>query len=191
MQREPLISIITACYNGSAYLETSVRSAIDNHPSTEVIIVDDGSTDDSLAHAASLAKQLPDRVFIISQANQGPAGARNTGIRLARGKYICFLDADDQHSPGFLHAAVDVLEREPAAVGVASRIELLDAHRPVEPWQLEAMENSGPCNLVMRTEIIRRMGGFPIDPAFRGKAGGEDGCFRKTLLQFGTVPKLD
>jgi hypothetical protein len=53
------------------------------------------------------------------------------------------------------------------------------------------MENSGPCNLVMRTEIVRRIGGFPIDPAFRGKAGGEDGCFRKALLQFGTVPKID
>ena len=191
MQPDPLISVITACYNGSAFLESSVRSAIENHPATEVIIVDDGSTDDSLTHAASIARQFPGRVLVVSQANQGPAGARNTGIRLARGKYLCFLDVDDQYVPGFLHAAVDVLERDPRAVGVSCQIELLNAHRNVEDWQREAMEFSGPCNVVMRTEIVRRIGGFPIDPAFRGEAGGEDQCFRRALLQFGTVPKIE
>jgi hypothetical protein len=191
VSNDPLISAITACYNGSAFLESSVRSAIENHPATEVIVVDDGSTDDSLTHAASLARQFPGRVLAISQANQGPAGARNTGIRLARGKYLCFLDVDDQHAPGFLQAAVDVLERDPRAVGVSCQIELLNAHRKVEDWQREAMEYSGPCNLVMRTAVVRRIGGFSTDPAFRGEAGGEDQCFRRALLQFGAVPKIE
>jgi hypothetical protein len=191
MQSDPLISVVTACYNGSAFLESSVRSALENHSRTEIIIVDDGSTDDSLAHAASLAKQFPGRILVISQSNQGPAGARNTGIRVARGKYLGFLDVDDQFAPGFLDAAIDVLERDPRAVAVSCRIELLDAHRPVADWQLEAMENSGPCNLLMRTETVRVIGGFPVDPAFRGEAGGEDQCFRRALLQFGSVPKID
>jgi len=191
MPPTPLISVIVACYNGASFLETSVRSAIENHPATEVIVVDDGSEDDSLATAAALSRQFPGRMLVASQSNQGPAGARNTGIRLARGRFLCFLDVDDQHLPGFLHAAVDVLERDPSAVAVACQIELINAHRPVETWQREAMEMSGPCNLVMRTEIVRQIGGFPVDAAFRGKAGGEDACFRKVLLKFGNVPKLE
>ena len=64
----------------------------------EIILVDDGSTDDSIEKATRL--KIP-KLTIVKQQNQGPAAARNKGIELAKSKYIAFLDADDYWKPGF------------------------------------------------------------------------------------------
>lgn len=94
----PIISVIIPCYNVDKYIVTCLDSVYSKHfphDEFEVIIVDDGSTDDVVKTAT---EYLTGRTSwkIIRQRNKGLGGARNTGIRNAVGKYIIFLDADDQ-----------------------------------------------------------------------------------------------
>jgi glycosyltransferase involved in cell wall biosynthesis len=92
----PTVSVIIPCYNGAKYLRQAVESVLaQTHPPLEVIVVDDGSTDDSAEIAASFGPP----VRVIRQANQGESVARNRGIAEARGDYLHFLDADDLMHP--------------------------------------------------------------------------------------------
>lgn len=87
-----LVSIVIPCYNGSLYLDQSIESALSqSHPNIEVIVVDDGSTDNSIEIAQSYAEHIR----LIKQPNSGVSAARNTGIIHAKGEYIMLLDADD------------------------------------------------------------------------------------------------
>ncbi len=105
MNRTPLpVSVVIPAYNEAARLPQAVRSAQNQtRPPLEVIVVDDGSSDDTAAVARDLG------VTVISQENKGLPGARNTGIRAARGEWIALLDSDDVWEP-------DKLERQWAAV---------------------------------------------------------------------------
>lgn len=89
------ISIITPCYNAAPYITRTIQS-VQNQTITdwEMIIVDDGSTDNSADIIKSIAKG-DQRIKLIQKANGGSASARNTGLALAQGEYIQFLDADD------------------------------------------------------------------------------------------------
>jgi len=90
---DPLVSIIIPVYNSGQYLDETIRSAMQQSWSNkEIILVDDGSTDNSLAIASEYRGE---RVKIYSQANQGASAARNKGLREAKGDYIQFLDGDD------------------------------------------------------------------------------------------------
>jgi glycosyltransferase involved in cell wall biosynthesis len=106
-------SVIIPLYNKAAYIEEAVRSAVDQErPALEIIVVDDGSTDDGPAKVLDI--DLPG-VRLISQPNGGVAAARNAGIEAAQGDYVCFLDADDCYRPGFLAAIALLAERYPEA----------------------------------------------------------------------------
>jgi glycosyltransferase involved in cell wall biosynthesis len=88
------ISVVIPVYNGAAYLGATLQSVMDqSEPPCEVIVVDDGSTDDTAAIARSFG------VTLISQENRGIAAARNAGTRAATGEYIAYLDGDDLWSP--------------------------------------------------------------------------------------------
>ncbi len=88
----PTISCIIPVYNAARYLAEALDSVLaQSVAADEIILVDDGSTDDS-RHVAS---QYADHVTLVHQVNQGPAAARNRGLQLARGDLIAFLDADD------------------------------------------------------------------------------------------------
>jgi glycosyltransferase involved in cell wall biosynthesis len=188
---DPLVSIITPCFNGAASLHACVDSVLRQACDAEVIIIDDGSTDDSPQKARELALSHRDRIILICQTNGGPAAARNAGIRIARGKYIGFLDVDDEYAEGCLSAALQLLERDPTSIAVQGRLELVNLHRHVEPWQVESMEATVPGNVLIRAVAVRQLGGFPTDPIFRGKVGGEDGAFRVELAKTGNVALLD
>src|SRR6266542_3718389 len=91
---EPLVSVIIPCYNYGEYLHDAIASVLAQElHDTEIIVVDDGSTD-SNTRAVISALGTP-RTRVIVQANAGLSRARNAGIKAARGKYICCLDADD------------------------------------------------------------------------------------------------
>ncbi len=92
-----LVSILVPCYNAQRWLAATLESALgQTWPRCEIIVVDDGSRDGSLA----LARQFESRgVKVIAQANAGAAAARNTALRAARGDYLQFLDADDLIAP--------------------------------------------------------------------------------------------
>ena len=188
---DPLVSVVIACFNGAEHLEGCVRSVLDQNTECEIIVVDDGSTDGSAERGRALMSELPVNMFVISQSNRGPAAARNTGIKLARGKYLCFLDVDDRYARGFLASTMSILDKDPAVVAVCCQIELVNSHRPVEPWQRESMESTQPCNVLVRADTVRQIGGFPEHAVFRGQAGGEDGMFRTELRRQGKVAKID
>lgn len=91
------LSIIVPVYNAEMYLERCVMSLLDQDISKneyEIILVDDGSTDASREIAMKMAEKH-DNIILMVQKNQGPSGARNTGLDKAKGNYIMFVDADD------------------------------------------------------------------------------------------------
>ena len=93
----PLVSIIVPCHNAEPWLEATLESALaQTWPRCEIILVDDGSTDGSLPLAQSFAAR---GVQVVAQANRGASAARNHALRLARGDWLQFLDADDLLAP--------------------------------------------------------------------------------------------
>ena len=93
----PLVSILIPAYNSAPWLAATLQSAFaQTHPRTELIVIDDGSTDATLAIARSFAAQ---GVRVATQPNSGASAARNHALRLAQGEYIQFLDADDLLAP--------------------------------------------------------------------------------------------
>ncbi|HEX5443717.1 MAG TPA: glycosyltransferase family A protein [Pirellulales bacterium] len=186
-----LISVVIPCFNGAAHLEECLASVRRQGVDCEIILVDDGSTDASVERATAWMRSHAPNLLLVCQHNQGPAAARNTGLRLAQGEYVGFLDIDDQYADGFLAEALARLQAEPELVAAYCRIELVDAHRPVQPWHLSAIEHSTPGNLIVRTEAARSLGGFPTDRAFRGAAGGEDHVFRSQVYRLGKVATIE
>ena len=95
----PLISIIIPAYNAVEHIADTVSSVTrQTHKNLEIIVVNDGSTDDTLAKLVELRVTEP-RIKIVNQPNSGPSAARNTGIRSASGDFIAFLDSDDTWDP--------------------------------------------------------------------------------------------
>jgi glycosyltransferase involved in cell wall biosynthesis len=87
-----LISVITPCFNAEKYLHEAIESVMgQTYTNIELIVVDDGSTDNSI----DIAKSFGDSVILLKQDNKGPYPARNRGLRASNGKFIAFLDADD------------------------------------------------------------------------------------------------
>lgn len=106
----PLVSVVIATYNCSFYITRAVKSALDQtYPNVEVIVIDDGSTDNT----PEILQSFRDRIRVVSQDNRGPAAARNAGLAVAEGKYIAILDADDYWLPERLGKMIPVLEEGP------------------------------------------------------------------------------
>src|SRR5918995_6791294 len=102
-----LVTVVIPCYNQAHFLGEAIESVLSqSYKRFEIVVVDDGSTDDT----SEVATRYP-RVRCIRQENRGLAGARNTGIRHCQGEYVVFLDADDRLLPEALEAGV----REPGA----------------------------------------------------------------------------
>jgi glycosyltransferase involved in cell wall biosynthesis len=109
------VSVITPCYNGSRYLEETLRSAVgQSRPPLEVIVVDDGSSDES----AAIAERFGPPVRVVRQANQGESVARNRGLAEARGTHVLFLDADDLLAPEALARLTEAVRDQPDAVAL-------------------------------------------------------------------------
>ena len=101
------ISVIIPVYNAEKHLEECIRSVCaQTVKDIEILCVDDGSSDGSLAILQRLAQEDP-RVKVICQENAGAGAARNHGLRLARGKYLSFLDADDFFDSHMLEKAFE------------------------------------------------------------------------------------
>lgn len=109
------LSIIVPVYNVSKYLSKCLDSLLHQdleENEYEIIVIDDGSTDDSGRIADEYAIKYADLIKVIHQENKGLSGARNTGIRSANGKYIQFVDSDDYLEPNVLRKLVNKMERD-------------------------------------------------------------------------------
>ncbi|MDB5465648.1 MAG: glycosyltransferase [Phenylobacterium sp.] len=130
----PVVSVITANYNGARHLAAAVRSVLDQTLSSlELIIVDDRSTDDSLAVIAREAAGDP-RVKVLAQArNGGPAAARNRAIEAASGRWIAVFDSDDLMAPDRLATLVARGEADRAEIVVDNLMVFTDGSSA--PWR--------------------------------------------------------
>lgn len=173
-----LISVVVPVYNAGVLIDRcldSVFGQVGDFP-VEVILVDDGSTDNSV----ELIRRRPeqDRIRLFQQKNSGPSKARNVGIEAATGQYLAFLDADDYWMPGFLSATVGFLNthEECVAVSVAQRhLTTSGEHEAPADWRSLAPKEGIVLNdfysfwakhnhvctgsILIRTEIAKASGG--------------------------------
>ena len=109
----PLVSVIVPVYNCEPYLNRCIKSIISqSFKDIEIIMVDDGSTDESLLKCKKYAKR-DDRLIVLHQENQGVSSARNKGIEQSSGRYICFVDGDDSIDEGYIEELVVRQQEKP------------------------------------------------------------------------------
>lgn len=119
----PLISVIVPVYNGAKFLPEAIDNILSqDYPALEIIVVDDGSTED----IAAVVETLPVDVRFFRQENQGPAAARNWGIKDASGAYIAFLDVDDLWPENNLHNLLQIHRDNPEMEVVYGYAQLMD-----------------------------------------------------------------
>lgn len=115
-----LVSIVTPIYNGERFISQTIESVIhQSYQNWEMLIIDDGSKDNSASIVKNYAEKDP-RIKLLQQSNAGSAAARNNGLRHAKGRYICFLDADDIWDITFLEKQLYFLKEKKAGVVYAS-----------------------------------------------------------------------
>ena len=118
----PTVSVIIPCYNQARFLADAIASARDQRDVTiDVIVVDDGSTDDTQTVARRCGATL------VAQTNRGVAAARNAGLHAASGEFVIFLDADDELLPDAGSSGCDLLRRIPVAAAVGRRCRIIAA----------------------------------------------------------------
>jgi len=114
-KQEVLISVIVPVFNAARFLERCLDSVLQQYEkNVEVIVIDDGSTDDSLSLLEKY--QALENVRVIAKANGGVSSARNTGLTLAKGHFICFLDADDYLPQSALSTYVSLMTEDVAMI---------------------------------------------------------------------------
>lgn len=165
------ISVIIPVYNGARYLGEAIESVLaQTHLPDEVMVVDDGSTDDS----AGVAQSYP--VRLLRQANSGASVARNHGVEAASGDLLAFLDADDLWLPDKLAWQVETLRREPeldAVLGHMQQFHSPDVQTAAQDaapfWKAQA--GLHPDTLLIHRAAFERIG--PFDPAWQVAQGVE------------------
>ena len=131
-----LVSVIVPSYNEARYLRQMAASILgQTHAELELIVIDDGSTDDSLRILGEIGDA---RLRVVTQPNSGSYVARNRGISEARGEYIALQDADDISMPTRLESQVRFLEEHPDVDGVGTQIAIFQdgMRRAVQVWAL-------------------------------------------------------
>ncbi|MBN2391115.1 MAG: glycosyltransferase family 2 protein [Anaerolineae bacterium] len=165
------VSVVIPCYNHAHYVCFAIESILaQTFGNWEAIIVDDGSTDDT---PAVVAQFTDPRVRYIRQENQGLSAARNTGIGASQGKYLAFLDADDEVRPRFLECCVAALAQDDTLGGVFTLAQFIDPQGMELPQvggqAVSAVDFRGrlmeggffpPCAVLVRADLVRAVGLF-------------------------------
>ena len=171
----PLVSVVVPSHNRAGLLRRTLGSILAQRlADLEVIVVDDGSTDDTAAVAAGAGPRV---VVLRNRQPAGVSAARNQGIAVARGVWIAFCDDDDLWSPDKLARQLEAAEHARADwvyagdVNVDERLRILSGGPPPDPANVMALLTrwnpiaSGGSNVVVRAQVLRAVGGF--DPGLR------------------------
>ncbi len=165
----PLISVVIPTYNRGWILKEAVDSVLaQEYPAYEVIVVDDGSTDDTAAILAGYGN----RITILRQENRGVSAARNRGVRKAGGNLLAFLDSDDLWLPGKLETQADFFQTHPEALICQTEETWVRNGRRVNPKTRHKKPSGNifepslelclvsPSAVMLRRELFEEMGGF-------------------------------
>ncbi len=149
MTQQILISVIIPCYNNGRYLHTAINSILSqSYKHYEIIVVDDGSTDNTKEVAGSYSD-----VKYIYQSNQGPSAARNKGIEVSAGNYLVFLDADDWLVPDAMMTNLQYLQQSPDIAFVSGAHEIANELKN-ENFLVRMATNEEPyCQLLKKNYI--------------------------------------
>lgn len=160
-----MVSVIIPCYNHGKFLEETVHSVLNSsYEDVEIIIIDDGSVDDSRAIGENLSERFSS-ISYYYQKNSGPSVARNYGISLAKGEIILPLDADDLINSNYIEMAVRQLELDSDVKVVYALAEKFGAVH--KPWKLKefsraklAVDNMIYVSSFFRKKDWEEVGGF-------------------------------
>jgi len=176
---DPAVSVIVPAYNALRYISQTIESVLEQtFTDFELLIIDDGSTDNTLEIAKDY--ELSDRrIQVLSQTNQGVSATRNHGVRIAKGKYIAFLDADDIWLPEKLAAHIAHFATNPSLAVSFSRVEFMSFDgKPTGQTSTSRLINLQPedflyenptttmSNPFVRSEIFSQVGGFAEDMSY-------------------------
>lgn len=204
----PLVSIIIPAYNVAAYIGDALRSVfIQDFKSYEVIVVDDGSTD--LPELEKVLAPYRDQLHYIRQNNRGISAARNAALRVARGKLIALLDADDVWREGKLTEQLSFMDHSQFDMIYADALLIGDVPWPEGTTFMDRSPSEGPVTLntlldlkvtvvvstvIMRKDLVEQVGGFDeedrnltedFDLWLRlARAGARIGYQRKVLAEY-------
>lgn len=173
MSNNPIVSILMPVYNAERYVGEAVESMIkQTFEEFEFIIIDDGSTDGSLAIIKAYALR-DERIRLISRENSGIVATRNELLGKSIGQYCALLDADDVALPERLSRQVEYMEQHPQCVVVGSRILLIDSdgepirkmvnlftHEQIDNQLLEGIVHLYHTSVMMRREAVENVGGY-------------------------------
>ena len=154
------ISVVVPVYNGESFVERCWHSiASQTRPPCELLFIDDGSTDGT-RRAIEKLPEAPFSVNVLSQPTQGPAAARNLGVKSARGSLIAFLDIDDRWPSYVLDLAERSLRDHPCAMAVQGLVQLEYAQsaRCTDPRLLEPHRRVNLGSYVFRKEVFDHIG---------------------------------
>lgn len=169
----PHVSVVMPVYNAQRYVDGAIESVLaQTFRDFELVIVNDGSTDSTLAildrHAAD-----DQRIRILSRPNTGIVGAENDGLAVARGMYIARIDADDWCDARRFELQVDRLDSEPELVALGSAATIVDAsgdhlgafpvpltHVQIEARHLQGLSSIHHPSVMMRADAVRKVGGY-------------------------------
>jgi glycosyltransferase involved in cell wall biosynthesis len=169
----PLISVVIPSYNQAHFLGEAIASVIgQEYPCVEVIVVNDGSEDDT----AAVVRRF-ENVRYLEQANRGLAAARNAGLALCRGSFVVFLDADDRLLPGALEIGMRQLAAVPAAGFAAGHSRFISGDGTPQPTEqpdrqpeshpyvtlLRRNRIRNPAMVMFRRHVVEEAGGFSSD----------------------------
>lgn len=155
------LTIIIPSYNQAEFLPEAIESALNQTVPSEIIVVDDGSTDNSL----EVAKSYGPQIVVVSQVNKGLASARNTGFMWSNGGYILPLDADDVLLPNCVEEILKIVEKTDADViapsirtfGIAEQTTILMPEPTLEDFKIG---NRIPyCSAIKRSALLQ-VGGY-------------------------------
>ena len=161
------ISVIIPCYDQARYLPDAVQSVINQtYTNWECIIINDGSSDNTVEAAHQLIAAYPDRrIRFIDKPHSGVSDTRNMGVEVAAGEWILPLDSDDMFDPGFMQRAVEIIEREPKVDVVFANMQEFGASSgqwlPDEYSRAQVMvSDTMPYASLYRKDLWYKVGGY-------------------------------
>jgi len=185
----PTVSAIIPAFNAQQFVGRAIESLLaTGYPKLQIVVVDDGSTDNTLECITHLAQARADSVIVVRQhpdgANRGVSASRNLGISTSSGELICFLDADDTVEPHRFENATRILSESPEVDGVYEMASVVVEH-PTQATSWKDQQTFGIQDPLQHTELLKTLiQGTPWPSSgilFRRTLLDQTGCFHESF----------